>query len=101
MGKFCTLAKMREFEAAAVPGTGLTYYVADNRGGDYDGLDKTLSGSITREAHVIIGAVRRMANDGLVDLVQARGMHSTHYRAIWRQHRLKADERPHLPSVSL
>lgn len=100
MGKFCTMAQVWSFERAEVAGMGLTYYTADNRGGAYDGLDKALHGHCPREGRQVVGMIRRLANAGLVDLVQARDGDQTRYRAIWREHPCRADARPDLPSVA-
>jgi hypothetical protein len=78
------MGEVESFIRADVPGHSLTYYTADNSRG-YDGLDKCLHGSSNATLRGLVDRIRRLANAGQVDLVQARRGDRTLYQAIWRR----------------
>lgn len=84
MGRSCSLGELESFIRADVPGHSLTYFTADNSCG-YDGLDKSLHGRRSPQLIAVVDRIRRLANAGQVDLVQARRGNQTLYRAVWRK----------------
>lgn len=84
MGRSCTMGEVESFIRADVPGHVLTYFTADNSHG-YDGLDKCLHSRSNPLLCSVVDRIRRLANAGQIDLVQARQGNRTYYRAIWRR----------------
>lgn len=93
MPRTCTVADAEAFERTALPSHTLIYFTADHAR-RYDGLDLALHERSNPTMRRVVNIVRRLANDGYVDLVQRRNGNLTEYRAIWREYRLPKDARP-------
>ena len=95
MNKHCTLTEVASFERGAEPGTTLVYFTADSSE-QWHGLAGALRyRNPGRVLITVVNVVRRMTNDGVIDLVQARRGGVIEYRAIWSRFPLAASELPH------
>lgn len=94
MIRIAPITAVAEFEREAQPGRVLIYFTSD-RDEQWHGLAGALRHSRSeRRLATVVNAVRRMANAGVVDLVQARCGDEVEYRAVWRRFPWALKERP-------
>lgn len=78
MTRTCTIRDVGLFEKCAKPGDTLVYFTGLS-------VPEALANASSPTLRSVINLVRRLANDGQVDLVQARCSGGFEYRAIWRR----------------
>jgi hypothetical protein len=84
--------EVTSFERAALPGHTLAYFQGYS-------IPWALERNSTPDLRKTLTIIRRLANEGYVDLCQKRVGIETEYRAIWRARRVPAHARVILPEV--